>query len=71
MALRGSISNALTAAASERAANISPWSLAYTTPSGIASGFGRVGGLSTGASVNAGAWDGTSSVIGCNFATGT
>jgi hypothetical protein len=42
--------------------------LAYTTPSGIASGFGRVGGLSTGAAVNAGAWDGTSAVIGCNFA---
>jgi hypothetical protein len=34
-------------------------------------GFGRVGGVSGGAVVNAGAWDGTVTQIGCNFAVYT
>jgi hypothetical protein len=44
--------------------------LAYTTPSGPAFQAGRVGGVSGGAVVNAGAWDGIVSQIGCSFADG-
>lgn len=42
--------------------------LAYTTPSGPAFQAGRVGGVSSGAVCNAGAWDGAVTQVGCSFA---
>jgi hypothetical protein len=49
--------------------NVGIYALQYTTPSGPAFQAGRVGGLSGGATVNVGAWDGIVTQIGCNFAT--
>ena len=44
----------------------------YTLGSGSAcNGAGRVGGTSSGAACNMGAWDGTTNQIGCNFSSST
>jgi hypothetical protein len=51
--------------------NVGVNALAYTIVSGSpAFGAGRVGGLSSGGVVNAGAWDGVVTQIGCSFADG-
>ena len=49
--------------------NAGSYALQYTTTTGSAYQAGRVGGLSSGAPINLGAWDGNVTQIGCTFAT--